>query len=71
MRAYLVFDVGCIECGEGSSVVGIYKTEEEAQKAKDAYFNPDEGFGRPEWGGQHYVEIFEIDLNPNLLKESQ
>ena len=31
MGRYLVFDVGCIECGESSAVVGIYATKDEAK----------------------------------------
>ena len=28
--SYLVFNVGCIECGVSSNVVGVFKTEDEA-----------------------------------------
>jgi hypothetical protein len=34
---WLVFDIGCNECGESSSVVGVYATEEEASRVRDEY----------------------------------
>lgn len=63
--SYLVFDIGCIECGEESQPVGIFPTQQEAEAAKEAYITHEpNGFGRdwgrPEWGGKHSVEIFEI-----------
>ena len=32
MKQYMVFNIGCIECGVGSNVVGLYDTQEEANK---------------------------------------
>jgi hypothetical protein len=66
---YLVFDIGCIECGEESSVVGIYNTQEEAEKAKEEYFEPDTDWGKEEWHGQHHIEIFKLNSNPNAEGE--
>lgn len=62
---YVVVDIGCIECGESSNVVGIFDTIEQAEEAINQYITnePDEiGFnwGRKEWHGQHSVEIFEV-----------
>jgi len=37
MEVYVIVDVGCIECGEPTKVVGVYKTLEEAKKAWYAY----------------------------------
>jgi hypothetical protein len=60
---YLVFDIGCIECGEASKPVGLYKTKAEAIAARDEYRPPNiKGWGRPEWRGQHAVEVFPIML---------
>jgi len=56
MKKYLVFNVGCIECGVSSDVVGLYDTEEEAQNVADAC-------GRElSWreGGQNLFEIFDL-----------
>jgi len=30
MGRYLVFNIGCIECGVSSNVVGVYETKDEA-----------------------------------------
>ena len=62
MKGYLVFDVGCIECGEDSSAVGLYHSEQEAQDAIDGYLDPNHSWGRDGWFGQHSVEIFEVDI---------
>jgi hypothetical protein len=65
---YIVFDVGCIECGASSNPVGIYDTEEEARKALDIYMkDPDVFKENPQvdredyfHGEQHHVEIFKL-----------
>lgn len=66
MKKYLVFDIGCIECGEESQPVGLFNTEKEAQEAKDKYVTdePNEfgiSWGRKEWNGQHSVKLFPIE----------
>lgn len=61
-KRWLVFDIGCIECGEESQPVGTYETREEAEKALNEYYNdPDGHWGRKGWHGQHDVEIFDLD----------
>jgi hypothetical protein len=60
---FMVFDIGCIECGEESRVVGFYPTEEEARAAAETYVNPPEGgssWGREGWIGLHHVEVFDL-----------
>ena len=53
---WLVFDVGCIECGVSSNVVAIYPTEQEpnavAEKLNNTY----------EWreAGQNSYEVFKL-----------
>lgn len=59
--SFLVFDVGCIECGESSTPLGVYATREEADKVANAHTDPKTSWGREEWGGQHYVEVFDLD----------
>ena len=34
---FVIVDVGCIECGEQTEVVGIYATEEAAKSAFEEY----------------------------------
>lgn len=53
---WLAFDIGCIECGEESGVIGLFATKEEAESACDAlYANPGAFLG-----GQHSYEVFDV-----------
>ena len=58
MRMFLAFDVGCIECGESSAVIGVFKTEAEAKVACDKA----EAEQRANWTGQHSMEVHAIDV---------
>jgi hypothetical protein len=62
MTKYLVFDIGCLECGEGSTVIGFYDTRVEADKAREDYLEPGTRWGKAEWIGQHSVEVFEVTI---------
>lgn len=62
MIKYLAFDIGCIECGEGSNVIGVYSTKEEAEQAIKKYVNPKLRWGRKGRQGQHSEEIFELEI---------
>lgn len=53
-KTWLVFDVGCIECGASSAVVGVFATKEEAAAVVAA----------EEQDGQHYFGVW--DLAPFL-----
>ena len=50
---FVVVDIGCIECGEGTSILGAYSTREEAEAAHELgdYFS----------GGQHSIECFMVE----------
>lgn len=55
-RPWMVFNVGCLECGVSSNVVGFYATKEEADRvaqACDIELN---------WrqGGQNSFEVFDL-----------
>ena len=54
----------CIECGEGSGVVGVFTAKEVAEKHAEA-LNKDHGFT----GGQHSYEIFELPDDNVMNKE--
>lgn len=56
MKRFLVFNVGCIECGVSSNVVGVYDTGEEAQNVAIACND------KLHWreGGQNSFEIFDL-----------
>lgn len=53
---YVAVDIGCIECGEDSHVVGVFTSEELAAEAnkKQIAFNE-------QWRGEHHFEVFPID----------
>jgi len=62
MKRYLAMDIGCIECGQESAVIGIFATEQEAEAAIEAYLQPGTNWGREEWTGSHHCEVFEVDV---------
>lgn len=58
MRRYLALDVGCLECGETTSVVGLYDTETEARAALQHAENAQQ----QNWTGQHDFVSFDLQL---------
>ncbi len=50
-KVWVVVDIGCLECGEVSNLVGIFPCKDEASLAASSgdYFST----------GQHKLEIFE------------
>jgi hypothetical protein len=54
---YVAVDIGCIECGEPSAVIGIYKKRSDAEKAIADHKKRQE----ENWKGQHVFEVFEIE----------
>lgn len=62
---YLAFDIGCIECGEESNVIGLYPTKKEAEQAIVDYLDGGTHWGKTGWIGQHSCEVFELrSMNP-------
>jgi hypothetical protein len=64
---WILVDIGCIECGEASHVIGFYESEKAAEAACEEYSNQSDdiekvGWGRREWGGQHSALIEELKL---------
>jgi len=53
---YVVVDIGCIECGEPTEVIGLYETYETAEEARIARAPQGTYFD----GGQHAVQTFEV-----------
>ena len=62
---YVAVDIGCIECGEGSSVLGIFDNKEEAIKI----LKKCEEYQEEHWHGQHCFEIFEITEENKLVDD--
>lgn len=56
MKRWLAFDVGCIECGEYSAVIGLFETEEGAREAAKLA----EEQQAANWHGQHSMEVFDL-----------
>lgn len=54
-RPYIVIDIGCLECRNGSEYLGAYRTEDEAKKA-----HPDAKNAKDirTWHGEGIVVIF-------------
>jgi len=53
---FMVFDIGCLECGEPSDIVGFFTTTDEAVlRATDA-----EKEQKEDWHGQHAFVIFDL-----------
>ena len=57
MAYYVAMDIGCIECGEESEVLGIFTDETLAQNECDA---ADE-IQKNNWHGQHYFAVFPVE----------
>jgi hypothetical protein len=65
--SFVIVDVGCIECGEETYIVGVYPSLAEAEAVARSYPRDDEptrtfrGDGESYFsGGQHHVEIHEV-----------
>ena len=63
---YMAFDIGCIECGEPSGVVGIYDTEEEAIDAAEMA----QAKQKADWIGQHAFRVFDLESEDSYSKHS-
>lgn len=64
-KRYMVFNVGCIECGVSSDVVGFYDDEAEAQ-AVAGYLDDVLNWRQ---GGQNSFEVFDLqaDQSPEYV----
>lgn len=67
MIVYISMDIGCIECGEDTTMIGIYKTKEEAKKSWETYADGKPNkygskWGDSMWNGAHAHRIFEGDI---------
>ena len=52
------FDLGCIECGQPSAVLGVFMSRDEANLAAEHA----KRVQRENWLGQHYFEVYEIEV---------
>lgn len=60
---YALVDIGCIECGEGTDVIGVYDTEELAESALQLRIEKvgANRFGDYFTGGQRRIEVLEVE----------
>jgi len=61
-KEYIIVDVGCLECGEPSSIVGIFKVPEIAEAKRQHYLKDKEPKAKANGyfsGGRHQVQILE------------
>jgi len=56
---FLVVNIGCIECGVSSQIVGLFETEEEANAIAEKF---DDKYNWRE-GGQNSFQVFPL---PNI-----
>ena len=61
---WLAMDIGCLECGEPSGVVGVFATEEEATLACEAAA----AHHKADWHGEHCFDVFDLDDPSSLSK---
>ena len=53
---YIALDIGCIECGEKSAILGVFKDKQKAEEVVKKYSK----IQNDNWHGQHYFEVYEI-----------
>ena len=56
---FAVVDIGCIECGEGSNVLGVFSSREQAEVVMGEYKQKQ----AVNWHGQHDFFIQEIEMD--------
>lgn len=61
MKVYVAMDIGCIECGQDSKCLGVFKHEDQAiQAIKNAEIDFETNPPYPY--GQHNFEYFEMEF---------
>lgn len=58
-KYYIVIDVGCHECGEGSEVLKTFTDEKEAEKFRNEHSKKTGNWGQI---GQVIPEVFEVEI---------
>lgn len=59
MKLHALVDIGCIECGEDTEIVGVFESRTAANKAQENGPGKDGGYFS---GGQHRVSVFDVDV---------
>ena len=56
-KLFVAVDIGCIECGEESAVLGVFTSKEKADEVLYEHHERQ----HENWFGQHSFECFEVD----------
>lgn len=56
-KLYVAVDIGCIECGEETNVLGIFTDKNKAWDVLDEHAIRQ----RENWSGQHYFDVYEVN----------
>ena len=65
IKQYVIINIGCLECGVSSDIVGVFTDREEAEKVSNELSDIHS------WreGGQNAFQVFEIPQQKNKIKE--
>lgn len=68
---WIVVNIGCIECGVSSNIVGVFDNEDKANEIADKF---DDKFNWRQ-GGQNSFEVFEMpeinQIHPEYTEEAE
>jgi len=56
-KLYVALDVGCIDCGESSSVLGVFTDLDKAEQVCDDH----EDRQKENWHGEHSFEVHVVE----------
>jgi hypothetical protein len=62
---YIVVNIGCIECGVSSNIVGVFDNEDQAYEVANKC---DDNFSWRE-GGQNNFEVFKLPETLNVVND--
>ncbi|MDF0727889.1 hypothetical protein PY093_14525 [Cytobacillus sp. S13-E01] len=63
---FVVFDLGCSDCGESSNLVGLFTTEDIARKSLNQYIDENSLEGNDD----HELIIYKIDTLDKIYNNS-
>lgn len=56
-KLYVAVDIGCIECGEATSILGVFTDENKALDVLKEHAERQ----KKNWWGEHHFNIYEVD----------
>jgi len=58
MKVFVAVDIGCIECAESSSILGVFKNKRDAERV----LNAAEKIQEADWKGEHHFFVEEVEI---------